>query len=543
MAITPIKFRGKTLSPGLGQGNTFVYRDILKQVDEFYEIESAQIDEEIKRFSDALQHISDELDSLADQVKREMDSDLGDVFAAHSEIVQDASLRSEVEQEIRDGKLSAGAAIRNVFERWEKRFRSMEAEVARQKGDDLRDLTRRLISSLAGIRGHELEQMPIGAVLVANRLLPSDTIILGRRNAAAAILEHGGAGSHAALFAHEIGLPCVAGIPGLRDRIPPDVLALVDAGSGEVIINPDPRQVETFSAKMDRQAEELQQARQHAAEPAVTKMDTSINVYANVGGADDTLAALENGAEGVGLYRIERIYLGRTEPPGTEELLKVIQETLEPARDLPVYVRLLDAGADKPLPFMEHLVETNPSLGLRGVRFLERYPELFDSQVEALLTLASDFNLHIIVPMVTIPRDMQWVRERLNVAADEAGIADVPKLGAMIETPAAAMNVKAIAEHADFLSIGTNDLTQYLFAADRENAAVDAYYDDTHDVIYRSLQMITAEANGLPVCLCGELAARLGEVERILQCGITKLSVAPPSVPRVKQAVRQVESA
>lgn len=542
MQKSPIKLHGKTLSPGFGKGNTFVYSDILKQVDEFYEIESAQIEGEIKRFSGALDQLSGELDHLADQVTEEMDAQLGDVFAAHSVIVQDESLKREVEQEIRDGKVSAGTAIRTVFERWEKRFRSMEAEVARQKGDDLRDLTRRLIASLAGIRGHELEQMPEGAVLIASRLLPSDTIILARRHAAAAVLEKGGAGSHAALFAHEIGLPCVAGIADLLDRVPPETPALVDAYSGEVIVQPDAKQREAFAKRSALQEEADQQARLHADEPALTQRGTSIKVLANVGSEGDTLTALENGAEGIGLYRIEQIYLAQAEPPETEALLAAMRKTLMPAKNLPVYVRLLDTGADKPLPFMEHMVEANPSLGLRGIRFLEHYPDLLDTQLEALMALVDDFDLHIIVPMVTLPDDMQIVRQKLEAAAQHAGVDNKPPLGAMVETPAAALNVKKLAEQSDFLSIGTNDLTQYLFAADRENAAVDSYYDDTHEVLFRLLRLICEDASDCPVCLCGELAGRIDYVERVLACGITTLSVAPPSIPRVKQTVRRVDS-
>lgn len=542
MKNTPIKIYGKTLSPGLGRGKTFVYRDILKQVDEFYEIESAQIDKEIERFSDALDHISGELDHLVDKVKKEMDTDLGSVFAAHSAIVQDESLKGEVKQEIRDGRVSAGSAIRTVFERWENRFRSMEAEVAQQKGDDLRDLTRRLIASLAGIRGHELERLPKEAVLVANRLLPSDTIILARRHAAAAILEVGGAGSHAALFAHEIGLPCVAGIEDLLGRIPTDASALVDAFTGEVIVCPDTEQEKAFEAKSRRQDLADDEARQHASEPSITGKGTVIKVYANVGRLDDTHNAIANGAEGIGLYRIEQFYLGRREPPDMDALLAEMKRTLEPARHLPVYVRLLDAGADKPLPFMEHFAEVNPSLGLRGIRFLEHYPDLMDTQMEALMAMATDYDLHIIVPMATLPRDMEVAREQLNEAAAKAGVEHIPPLGAMVETPGAALNAKAIARHSDFLSIGTNDLTQYLFAADRENAAVDSYYDDTHDVLFRLLRIIHDDAPDLPLCLCGELAGRIDYVERVLACGITTLSVAPPSIPQIKQAVRQVNS-
>lgn len=538
-----IKLNGKTLSPGMGSGEAFVYRDVLKRQDEFYDIDEAQVGKEIERFAVALKHISGVLDDLAEHVEEEMDSNLSDVFRAHSIIVQDASLQAEVEKEIREELVSAGSAVRTVFRRWERRFQSMEAEVARQKGDDLRDLARRLVYSLAGVRGHALEHMPPGCVLVANRLLPSDTIFLARNNAAAAVLEMGGAGSHAALFAHEIGLPCIAGLEGKLENIVPGELVLVDADAAEAIANPKREDEAAFDEKRKQREQSQAEALEKTKGPAVTRDGRIIKVYANVGNVADTQAALDNGAEGIGLYRIERAYLGRQHPPGTKALLKEMQQTLAPAKGFPVYVRLLDVGADKPLPFLKQFAEINPSLGLRGIRFLEKYPELLQTQLDVLLQLSADFDLHILVPMVTLPRDMARVKDLLCQTAAKNGVAAVPRLGAMIETPAAALSARDIMEHADFLSFGTNDLTQYVFAADRENAAVDDYFDDTNDIIFRVLKMVHDDVPHVPLSVCGELAGRSDCTTKLLECGVTTLSVAPPSIPEIKQAIRESGSA
>jgi phosphoenolpyruvate-protein phosphotransferase len=536
---TAMTLSGKTLSPGLGRGRTFVYRDVLTRFDEFYDITDSQVEQELIRFEQATARISGDLSALAGRVKKEMDSDLSDVFEAHIAMVQDASLKAEVEKEISDELVSAGNAVRTVFRRWERRFRSMEAEVAKQKADDIRDLARRLVFSLAGVRAHALEDLPHGSVLVANRLLPSDTIFLARRRASAAVLEVGGPGSHAALFAHEVGLPCVAGLPRVVDAVPSDEIALVDADAGEVIINPDQEQEHDFEVKREQQQRAISEARVHAQESAVTREGKVIAVLANIGRAEDTQEAIENGADGIGLYRIERLYLGRQEPPNVAILLEKMQKTLLAAKGLPVYVRLLDIGADKPLPFLEERREINPSLGRRGIRFLQEYPELLQTQLDALIQLSSDFDLHILVPMVTLPRDIQDVKERLTDTAARTGTSPVPKLGAMIETPAAALAAPSLVQHADFLSFGTNDLTQYTFAADRENAAVDAYFDDTHDVIFRLLRAVHDDVPHTPLSVCGELAGRPGWTSKILGCGITSLSVAPPSIPAIKEAIRQ----
>lgn len=220
------------------------------------------------------------------------------------------------------------------------------------------------------------------------------------------------------------------------------------------------------------------------------------------------------------------------------QLLSEMKNTLQPAKGLPVYVRLLDVGADKPLPFLEMPRESNPSLGLRGVRFLLEHTNLLHTQLDALIQLSLDHDLHILVPMVTLPRDMLSVRHALSEAAARAKTSGMPKLGAMIETPAAALAAPEMLKHADFLSFGTNDLTQYSFAADRENAAVDSYFDDTHYVIFRLIGMVHRDVPDMPLSICGELAGRTEATSRLVECGITSLSVVPPIIPAIKEAVR-----
>ena len=514
---------------------------MLTRLDKFYDIDDSQIDEELKRLKRAVERSTDDLNVLASRVKKEMDSGLSAVFHAHVAMLQDPSLTTEIEKEIRDEWVSAESAVKVVLRRWERRFRSMEAEVARQKADDVQDLARRLVFSLMGIQAHALEKLPPGSVLVATRMLPSDTIFLARRAASAALVEAGGMASHAALFAREIGLPCVSGLANILEIVPADADALVDADAAEVVINPNQEQKAVFRARRERQEHARMTAQARSHEPAVTKDGTVVSVLANVGCKDDTVLAIENGAEGVGLYRIEQAYLGRQEPPDTAALLEEMRRVLELAKGLPVCVRLLDVGADKPLPFMESLNEANPALGRRGIRFLLKYPDLLQTQLDALLQLSSEFDLSILVPMVTLPRDMKSVKELLTETAQQSH-ASLPKLGAMIETPAAAFGAREIAQYADFLSFGTNDLTQYTFAADRENAAVDAYFDDTHDVIFRLLKTAHDDAPDVPLSLCGELAGRPECTSRILRCGIASLSVAPPLIPMIKEAVRQSSS-
>ena len=530
--------QGTPISPGLSEGTVHVHRSLLGSLDAPEDVGQHDVEEEFSRLDVATLRISDDLLALAVRVEKEIDSRLADVFGAHQLMLADSSLKEELRREITDNLVSASSAVKTVFLRWEERFLLMESQIARDKGDDIRDISIRLRNALAGITIHPLEEIPRGSVLVTSRLLPSDTVFLADRFASAVLLEHGSAGSHAALFAREMGLPCISGLPNLLATVPCDAFVLVDADTGTVTVHPQEKHKAVFRKKVARAERARRLARKHALSPAVTRDGVTISVLANVGCRDDTEVAMSNGAEGVGLYRMERAYLGRVVPPSADELLAEMRQTLEAAASRVVCVRLLDIGADKPLPFMKFLAEANPSLGRRGIRYLREYPELLATHLRAVLELAREFDVRLLIPMVTLPDDVAVVKDSLVKLASQLQISSLPKLGAMVETPAAALSAREIAEHVDFLSFGTNDLTQYAFAADRENAAVERYFNDAADVIFRFLRIARDDVPGVPLSLCGELAGRPEHIPRILQCGIRTLSVAPPLVPIVKETIR-----
>jgi len=530
---------GTPLSPGLAQGLIHVHRGLLGPIDAPVDIEQNNVTDEFSRLDVATARISDDLFTLAARVEQEIDSRLAEVFGTHQLMLNDASLREELRKEIVDNLVNASTAVKTVFLRWEKRFLLMESQIARDKGDDLRDVSIRLRNALAGITLHPLDEIPDGCVLATSRLLPSDTVFLAGRSVSAVLLEYGSAGSHAALFAREMGLPCISGFPDLLTTVPNGALALVDADTGMVTIGPREKQQVIFRKKVDDKARDYKLARSRAMSPAVTKDGVTISVLANVGCSDDTERAMSNGAEGVGLYRLEQAYLGRVVPPNTDELLNEMRQTLDAAKGCTVYVRLLDIGSDKPLPFIGFLAETNPSLGRRGIRFLREYPELLKTQLRAVLELAREFDVRVLVPMVTLSDDVAVVKDYLRQLCSQLRISSPPRLGAMIETPAAALAAQEIVKHVDFLSFGTNDLTQYAFAADRENAAVESYYKDASDVIFRLLQTTHDDVPDVPLSLCGELAGRPQHIPRLLQCGIRTFSVAAPLIPNIKETIRK----
>ncbi|MGB5405871.1 MAG: phosphoenolpyruvate--protein phosphotransferase [Thiogranum sp.] len=528
---------GTPLSPGLAQGLIHVHRGLLGPIDAPVDIEQNNVTDEFSRLDVATARISDDLFTLAARVEQEIDSRLAEVFGTHQLMLHDASLREELRKEIVDNLVNASTAVKTVFLRWEKRFLLMESQIARDKGDDMRDISIRLRNALAGITMHPLEEIPDGCVLATSRLLPSDTVFLAGRSVSAVLLEYGSTGSHAALFAREMGLPCISGFPHLLTTVPNGALALVDADTGMVTISPREKQQVIFRKKVDDKAHDYKLARSRAMSSAVTKDGVMISVLANVSCSDDTEKAMSNGADGVGLYRLEQAYLGRVVPPNTDELLNEMRLTLDAAKGCTVYVRLLDIGSDKPLPFIGFLAETNPSLGRRGIRFLREYPELLKTQLQAVLELAREFEVRVLVPMVTLPDDVAVVKDYLTQLCSQLRISTPPRLGAMIETPAAALAAQELVKHADFLSFGTNDLTQYAFAADRENAAVEGYYKDASDVIFRLLRITHDDVPDIPLSLCGELAGRPEHIPRLLQCGIRTFSVAAPLIPIIKETI------
>jgi phosphoenolpyruvate-protein phosphotransferase len=533
-------FQGKVLAPGMGRGPAFVYRSRLDRHGEFFDIDTSEIGRELERLNQAAERIAIDLEMLAKQMEEANGSTFGDVFRAHIAIMQDVGLWAEVKEEVESRQISAGTAVERVFDRWERRFRAMEDDCLRDKADDLRDLARRFVRTLAGAEGHALARMPDGSVLIAARLMPSDIPCLLRRNAAAIVVESGGTASHAALFARETGLPCVGGIIGITESVESGIITLVDADKGEVVLAPDPRRQQAFDRNRRRQVKAASQALSRAREPAVSKDGKRIRVLANIARREDTQLAMDNGADGIGLYRIEHIYMERQEPPDAEELFAALQDTLLPAKDLPVYVRLLDTGGDKQIPFLPQPSESNPALGCRGVRYLLQHPRLLQNQLDALLDLSQQFDLHIIIPMVTRLFDIRNVKQRLLERAARKEVKHIPPLGAMIETPAAALSAADIARDAEFLSFGTNDLTQYAFAVDRDNPFVERYYDDTHAVVFQLLDIASKATPDIPLSICGELAGYADSISRILSCGIESLSVAPPIIPACKEAVRRL---
>jgi phosphoenolpyruvate-protein phosphotransferase len=416
----------------------------------------------------------------------------------------------------------------------------MDRDDLKQRGDDVADLARRLLLILQGIQAHTLEKMPEGCVLVARRLLPSDTVFLSRHSTAAVVVEHGGRVSHAAILTRELGVPGVAQIPDLLDHVRPGDTVFVDGDRGNIVVRPDDTLKKELCDRIQERWSGSVQAGTRCRETAVARDGREITVMANVGCKEDVEHAMTCGADGIGLYRTEHIYLSRRSPPSERTIITRLRDALSPAKNRPVVLRLLDAGGDKNVPFLNVVSEQNPFLGRRGIRFLLEHEDLLTIQLRAFIRLSADHDVRIMVPMVTVADDMKRTRDLMLVAATDLNIQPPPPLGAMIETPAAALCVSDIAPHSDFLSIGTNDLTQYTMAAGRENTQVSDYFIDDHPAVIRLLKIVMTEATDCHVSVCGELAASADALPALLDIGISTLSIAPPLIPEIKECIRQM---
>lgn len=496
----------------------------------------------MERIRRAFVQVEAELEESARRISEQIDPSLAEIFRAHRLMLESLLSSNDFEKELRGSLTSAAEAVKRVFRKWEAKFAAIQDETLRQRADDVLDLARRVLRQLEGADAFGLAAMPAGRVLVTQRLLPSDVVALSPRDVKAIVVESLGQGSHAALITREKGIPTLTGLPGLLSQIRSGDEALVDAFREALIISPSPETRRDFDQRLEQYRASLLTCKWQCHRPAITRDGQKISVEANLAAHASVEAVVENGADGVGLFRIEELYFARELPPSEEELFSELQHLVAPLREKPVTIRLLDIGGDKTIPSLRLPFESNPLLGKRGVRVLLDYPQLARTQLKSLLRLSQTQDIRILVPMVTFERDMQQMRELLVAVAREMGIQKLPLLGAMIETPAAALTVGQIAKHADFLSVGTNDLTQYTLVAGRDNAAVSGYYEDTHPSMLRLLRIIIAEASGKPVAMCGEMAGREDVIPTLLDIGFRALSISPPLIPTTKALIRSIDT-
>ncbi len=533
-----ISLQGKGISRGLAKGTAFVYLDILHRDSELYVIDRAHINEEKSRIDRAIRDVQQGLIIDAKHIEKKLNKNAAAIFLAQESILSDSTILSELKRILEKDLINAEQVVRIVFRLYAKKFREMDNPLFQDKGDDIDDLSRRLLLSLSGIHAHSLENLPPQTILVARRLLPSDTVFLSRDSTVGVLAEFAGMAAHAALLARELGIPCVGGISDLFESVNTGDTVIVDGTTGNVVINPDISAVKKYDSSriiaLKIQAKALKISR---AEKATTLNGVNISVMANARSKEDVKLAIEGGADGIGLFRTEPFFLSSKHFPTDIEFADFLRYSLKPAQGKYINVRLLDIGADKNPIYLHLPPEPDPFLGRRGIRILRAYPELLEAQLRAILEVSKEFTLGILIPLVVTEEDISIVVKMIRELAEELCISDLPRIGAMIETPAAALSVSLLKQHVDFFSIGSNDLTQYTMVAGRENPLVSEYFIDDHPSILRLIRLIIDEAGSIPVSICGEVAGRNEILAKILNTGIRSISVSASLVPDIKSTV------
>ncbi len=540
MTLQPLK--GIPASPGIAMGPIFHYRP-RRLTAERYHIDNEGA--EISRLETALANARQELNLLSAQAQDSMSANEAAIFEAHRMFLDDPELLDRVYTLILADRVNAEYAWQASTQHYAAALEAIDDAYLAARAADVKDVAQRVLRLLSGMASPTTGPEE-AAIIVAEDLAPSDTLALDKSKVIAFCTAGGGPTSHVAILSKALGIPAIVGLGDEVCRCQEGVWAIVDGTNGTLLIEPG----EATLAEYRQRAEAFWQMRDTAfvaaGQPAVTTDGVRVEVAANIGSVEEAAVALASGAEGVGLLRTEFLYLDRENPPDEEEQTAIYQAIFQTMGQRPVIVRTLDIGGDKPASYLEMPAESNPFLGVRGVRLTLARPDLFRTQLCALLRSGEGCNLKIMFPMVATLEDVIAARRSLDEARaslDARGLSYARRfeVGIMVEVPSAAIIADALAEIVDFFSIGTNDLAQYTLAADRTNANVAQIADAFHPAVLRMIGMIAeaAHARGRWVGLCGELAGDPLAVPALLGLGLDELSMGPRSIPLVKQAIRR----
>lgn len=541
--------RGTAVSPGIALGTAYVMSCADGTPVPVREIDAAEVESELERFEAAVERAERELLELGETVARKLSRSEAAIFSAHALLVRDATLHRRVGALVRDEHMNVEAAVSEAIVEFTRVFDERPGGDHLERGADIRDVGRRVLSALLDEPEGSYGGIPEGAILVTDELLPSTTARLDVGRARAFVTERGGRFAHAAILARSSGTPAVMAIPGATMRIRTGDRLVVDGIAGGVLVNPGP----AIERDYERVEAEIRGAREALRElidvPAVTLDGERIVLMANIARFADTEAAALYGAAGIGLYRTEFAFTAASRLPGEDEQHAILTRAAERMRPHRVVVRMLDIGGDKQLDYYPLPAARNPSLALRGIRLLFDRPDIARPQIRAFLRAGADHDIAILIPVVGGIEEVRRSRELIRGIAAELAAEGVacdpdPPVGAMIEVPSAALMAASIAREVDFLSLGTNDLVQYVLAADREDQGSAPYYQPLHPAVLRLMDHViraAAEAHR-PLTICGEIAGDPALTELLVGMGLREFSVAPGNLLPVKQAIRAVHT-
>ncbi len=535
-----IVLEGKAVFEGVAIGKLSVYKKKEQMVKREKVTDSAA---QIKRYEDARQMAAAQLQALYDKAVKEVGEASAEIFEAHQFMVEDGDYIDSVENIINTECVNAEYAVAKTGDNFRQMFLDMDDEYFRGRAADIKDITERIINCLmgAGDGGVESDE-PV--IVVADDLAPSETVQMDKDKILSFVTVHGSANSHTSILAKTMNIPAIIGcdIP-LTDEMDGQ-LAVVDGFEGKVYINPEPQVLEEKKKIAAKEQEKKALLELLKGKDNVTLDGQRINIYANIGNTKDLALVLKNDAGGIGLFRSEFIYLGSDDYPTEEEQFAIYKQVVQTMAGKKVIIRTLDIGADKQADYFELPKEENPALGLRAIRICLTRPEIFKTQLRAILRASAYGKAAIMFPMIISVGEVKKIKEIVAAVKEELdneGLAydkDI-ELGVMIETPAAVMIAEDLAKEVDFFSVGTNDLTQYTLAIDRQNQTLDEFYDSHHPAILKMLKMIVdgAHKGGAWAGICGELGSDLSLTKEFLAMGFDELSVSPGRILPLRKAV------
>ena len=537
------QYQGKSVFGGVAIGRIHVFSKGKQQVKR-NKVQDTEAEK--KRYREAVQTAITELQGLYDKALKEVGEANAAIFEMHQMMLEDEDFTESVENIIDSQSVNAEYAVASTGDNFAQMFASMDDEYMRGRAADVKDISERLVSVLNGASRQQMDaDEPV--IVMAVDLAPSETVQMDKDKVLSFVTTQGSVNSHTAILARTMSIPALIGVDMPLDAELEGKFAIVDGDNGTVYIDPSEDVLAQMQEKKEQAEEKKQLLQQLKGKETITKDGKKIKLYANIGNSKDLAMVLQNDAEGIGLFRSEFLYLEKEDYPTENEQFMVYKMVAETMAGKQVIIRTLDIGADKQCDYFNMDPEDNPALGYRAIRICLTRPEVFKTQLRALYRASAFGNISIMYPMITsvwevkqIKKIVEEVKEELRAQNIEFG--EVAQ-GIMIETPAAVMISRELAKEVDFFSIGTNDLTQYTLAIDRQNPKLDDFYDAHHPAVLEMIRMVAqnAHAEGIWAGICGELGADLELTEQFLQMGIDELSVSPGRILPIRKIVRESE--
>ncbi len=537
------RFQGKSVYKGIAMGPVVV----LKKND--YQVKRTRIEDpesEAKRVTEAVEKSQDQLGRLYDKAVKEVGEASAAIFEVHQMMLEDEDYLEAIQNMIQTEQVNAEYAVAVTGDNFAEMFAAMDDDYMKARSADIKDISERLVRNLSGQEDTDLSSIE-PSVIVAYDLSPSETVQMDKDKILAFVTVHGSTNSHTAILARMMNIPALIGVEMDLDELKTGMTAVVDGFQGQVIFEPDDEIKAETLTRMKEEEEKLKLLQELKGKENITLDGHKINIYANIGSVGDIGYVMENDAGGIGLFRSEFLYLGRNDFPTEEEQFQAYKQAVQMMAGKKVIIRTLDIGADKQVDYFNLGNEDNPAMGYRAIRICLKQPDIFKTQLRALLRAAVYGNLSIMYPMITSTEEVKRIYEIVAEVEEELKAQEIqykiPEQGIMIETPAAVMISDRLAEMVDFFSIGTNDLTQYTLAIDRQNEKLDDFYNPHHEAILRMIQMVVDNAHkcGKWAGICGELGADATLTEKFVRMGLDELSVAPSMVLKLRKIVREIK--